>query len=213
MHGVKRGVFISFEGVEGSGKTTQAEALSGWLSEKNIPHIFVREPGGTAVGEALRKILLNPAYREMHPKCELFLFLAARSQLTYEKILPAISAKKVVVADRFFDSTFAYQIYARNLPRRLVSIFNRFATAGIKPDLTFLFDIDVTKGRERGVFDDRMETEDVAYHQKVRKGYLKLAHRAKKRIKLLNGEKSIEQLKNEVIDYVKELLVRKGYLL
>lgn len=213
MAGLRRGIFISFEGVEGSGKTTQALALAEWLEKQQIPHIFVREPGSTLVGEAIREILLNPKHRGMHPKCEVLLFLAARSQLVYEKILPAITAKKVVVTDRFADSTYAYQVYARNLPQRLISIFNRFATAGLKPDLTFIFDIDVSRARQRGTFDDRMETEDELYHQRVRKGYLKLAHRAKKRIKILNGEKSVQELKTEVEDYVKKLLVRKGYKL
>lgn len=211
MHGVRRGVFISFEGVEGSGKTTQTKKLVKWLLNKRIPHIFVREPGSTVVGEAIRKILLNPEHREMHSRCEVLLFLAARSQLTYEKILPAIEQKKVVISDRFADSTFAYQIYARNLPGRLISVFNRFATAGIKPDLTFLFDIDILKGQERGVFNDRMEAEEKVYHQKVREGYLRLALRAKKRIKVLDGEKPVDVLENEVIEYVKEFLSRKGY--
>jgi dTMP kinase len=213
MHGVRRGVLISFEGVEGSGKTTQAKGLVDWLCEREIPHIFVREPGGTTVGEVIRSILLNPEHKEMHQKCEVLLFLAARSQLTYEKILPAIQQKKVVVADRFYDSTYAYQVCGRDLSPRLISVFNRFATAGIRPDLTFLVDLDIAKGRVRGVFDDRMETAGKTYHQKVREGYLKLAHRAKKRIKILNGEKLLDDLKREVVDYTKAFLIRKGYKL
>ncbi len=211
MHGVKRGVLISFEGVEGSGKTTQAKALVEWLERSNLPYIFVREPGSTSIGEAIRKILLNPEYKDMNARCELLLFLAARSQLVYEKILPALQQRKVVVADRYADSTIAYQVYGRNLPQRLVSIVNRISSAGIKPDLTFLVDIDVAKGRERGVFDDRMEIEHEAYHHRVRAGYLRLAHRAKKRIKVLNGLKSIDELRDEVIYHVKEFLLRKGY--
>ncbi len=213
MKGIKRGVFISFEGVEGSGKTTQAQALVEWLDRKNISHIFVREPGGTVVGEAIREILLDPRFREMHKKCEVLLFLAARSQVTYEKILPSIQQRKVVVSDRFSDSTFAYQVYARNLPQRLISVFNRFATAGIMPDLTFLVDIDISKGRERGVFDDRMETEGVGYHERVHDGYLRLADKAKKRIKILDGEKPVDILRNEVIEHAKRILIRKGYKL
>lgn len=213
MKGVRRGVLISFEGVEGSGKTTQAQALVEWLLHKNISHIFVREPGGTVVGEAIREILLNPKFREMHKKCEVLLFLAARSQVTYEKILPSIQQKKVVVSDRFADSTFAYQVYARHLPQRLISVFNRFATAGIMPDLTFLVDIDISKGRERGVFDDRMETEDTGYHERVHEGYVRLARKAKKRIKILDGEKSVDALRQEVIKHTKKILIRKGYKL
>jgi dTMP kinase len=213
MHGIRRGVFISFEGVEGSGKTTQARSLVSWLDEQDIPNVFVREPGSTEIGESIRTILLNPEYKKMHPKCEVMLFLAARSQLVYEKIIPALSAKKVVVSDRFSDSTMAYQTYARDMPERLLSIFLRFATAAVKPDLTLLFDIDVSEGRTRGVFDDRMETEDVAYHERVRDGYMRLARRAKKRIKVLDGSQPIESLHHEVFTYVTDLLTRKGYRL
>ena len=213
MHGVRRGVLITFEGVEGSGKTTQAKNLVGWLEKRKIAHIFVREPGGTLVGEAIRNILLNPKNKEMHCKCEVLLFLAARSQLIYERILPAIKQKQVVVADRFYDSTYAYQVCGRDLPPRLVSVFNRFSTAGIKPDLTLLFDLDIAKGRKRGIFDDRMETAGNTYHEKVREAYLQLAHRAKKRIKIIDGEKNTNQLENEVIEYAKTLLIRKGYKL
>ena len=211
MHGVRRGVLITFEGVEGSGKTTQAKNLVEWLEQRKITHIFVREPGGTMVGEAIRNILLNPAYKEMHHKCEVLLFLAARSQLIYERILPAINSKQVIVADRFYDSTYAYQVCGRDLPPRLISVFNRFATAAVKPDLTFLFDIDIVKGRERGVFDDRMETAGQTYHERVRAAYLQLAHRAKKRIRVLDGAKDLNELKKEVIEDTKALLMRKGY--
>ena len=211
MHGVKRGVFISFEGVEGSGKTTQAKALVDWLTENRIPHIFVRDPGSTRIGEKIRDVLLSRDNREMHSKCEVLLFLAARSQLTYEKILPALKEKKVVVTDRFSDSTFAYQSYARDLPRRLITIFDRFAAAGLKPDLTFLVDIDTRKRMERGKFSDRMETEAELYHEMVRKGYRFIAARSKKRCKTLNGEKSVEALHDEVISHVMNVLTRKGY--
>jgi dTMP kinase len=213
MRGVRRGVLITFEGVEGSGKTTQAKNLVAWLEQRKITHIFVREPGGTMVGEAIRNILLNPAYKEMYRKCEVLLFLAARSQLIYERILPAIKQKQVVVADRFYDSTYAYQVCGRDLPRRLISVFNRFATAGVKTDLTFLFDLDIAKGRKRGIFDDRMETAGNTYHEKVREAYLQVARRAKKRIKILDGEKDLDELENEVIAYAKAFLTKKGYKL
>ncbi len=211
MHGVKRGVFISFEGVEGSGKSTQAKLFVDWLSERKVPHIFVREPGSTGIGEQIREILLRPENRAMHAKCEVFLFLAARSQVTYEKILPALREKKIVVADRYSDSTYAYQIFARELPERLISIFNRFATAGLKPDLTFVVDMDVVRARQRGTFDDRLESETINYHEKVRKAYLKIAHRAKKRIKVVDGDKSVAVLKNDIQNLAKDLLIRRGY--
>ncbi len=213
MYGVKRGVLITFEGVECSGKSTQAKALSQWLAEKDLPHIFVRDPGTTQIGENIRKILLNPRLGNMHAKCEVLLFLAARSQLTHEKLLPAIREKQIVVCDRFADSTFAYQTYARNLPARLVAVFNRFAAAGIKPDLTFLVDIDVAAAQKRGVGGDRMEAEDTEYHERVRDGYLKLAHRAKKRIRVLDGTLPVEVLHRQVVAAAGDLLLRKGYRL
>jgi dTMP kinase len=211
MRGGKRGVLISFEGVEGSGKTTQARQLVEWLAGNRIPHVFVRDPGTTRVGEKIREILLDPDNEGMHHKCEVLLFLAARSQLTYEKILPSLEKRKVVVTDRFADSTSAYQSYARRLPIRLISVFNRFATAGIKPDLTFLVDIDIAKGKNRGVHNDRMEREDKMYHQRVRGAYLKIAHQSKKRIKVLDGERSVAALNEDVIRHVKSLLTAKGF--
>ncbi|MDH4210682.1 MAG: dTMP kinase [candidate division WOR-3 bacterium] len=211
MHGVKRGILISFEGVEGSGKTTQAKALVDWLAAGKIPHIFVRDPGSTEIGERVRDILLDRKNRGMHAKCEVLLFLAARSQLAYEVLLPALKDKKIVITDRFSDSTFAYQCYARGLPLRLITIFNRFAAAGLKPDLTFLVDIDAAKRRERGKYIDRMETEAEGYHQKVQRGFQLMAMRAKKRYRVLDGEKSVDALHREVVNHVKEILVRKGY--
>lgn len=206
----RRGLFITFEGVEGSGKTTQAKALAEWFKQNGYPCLLVRDPGTTIIGEKIREILLNPE-NSIHPKCEVLLFLAARCQLVYEKILPALMEKKIVISDRFSDSTYAYQIYARRLPERLIAIFNRFASAGLKPDLTFLVDIDINEGQARGKCIDRMEKEDFSYHNDVRCGYRKLAHRARKRIKILNGKKTVDELKEEVINYVKDLLARKGY--
>lgn len=207
---MKRGLFITFEGVEGSGKTTQAKALAEWFEQKGIPYVLVRDPGTTVIGEKIRGILLNPD-SSIHPKCEAILFLAARSQLVYEKILPALQEKKIVISDRFFDSTYAYQIYARKQPERLLTIFNRYASAGLKPDLTFLVDIDIADGQARGKCTDRMEKQCFSYHRDVRAAYLKLARKAKKRIKILDGTKSVDVLRQEVIDYVKFLMARKGY--
>jgi dTMP kinase len=206
-----RGLFISFEGVEGCGKTTQADALVRWLEDKKLPVVYVRDPGGTDIGEAIRAVLLDPQYKSVHAKTEVLLFLASRSQLTYERILPALEKKQVVVTDRFTDSTLVYQAYARRLPERLIAIFNRFATAGLKPDITFLVDIDIEKGRARGIYEDRMERETLEYHQQVREGFLRLAQRAKKRIKILDGEKTIKALNHEVVTHVKKVMARKGY--
>jgi dTMP kinase len=212
MSGNKRGVLISFEGVEGSGKTTQARALVDWLGGTDLPFVFVREPGGTPTGEMIRSILLNPG-SAIDPRCETLLFLAARSQLVAETILPALRDRKIVVTDRFADSTFAYQVCGRGLPPRLIAVFNRFAARGVKPDLTFLVEFDARKRGARGKNRDRMETEDNAYHDRVRRGFLKLAGRARKRIKVLDGEKSVADLTREVTAQVKNLLINKGYKL
>jgi dTMP kinase len=212
MHGNKRGVLISFEGVEGSGKSTQAGALVEWLGAAKVPCVFVREPGGTKVGEMIRTILLDPSLN-IDPRCETLLFLAARSQLVAEMIAPALRDRKIVVTDRFADSTFAYQVCGRGLPARLIAVFNRFAARGVKPDLTFLVEFDARKRGARGKDRDRMETEDNAYHDRVRNGFLKLAGRARKRIKVLDGEKPVAELTREVIERVKLLLTTKGYQL
>jgi len=212
MPGNKRGVLISFEGVEGSGKTTQARALVEWLGNAGLPFIFVREPGGTPVGEMIRSILLQPGLT-VNPRCETLLFLAARSQLVAETILPALRDHMIVVTDRFADSTFAYQVCGRGLPPRLIAIFNRFATSGLYPNLTFLVDFDARKRRERGKGQDRMETENDTYHDRVRDGFLKLARHARKRVKILDGEKPVAELTQEVTAQVKNLLLNKGYKL
>lgn len=210
MSRVKRGVLISFEGVEGSGKTTQAQALAAWLENRGLPCRFVREPGQTKAGEKIREILLDPG-QFIHPQCELLLFLAARSQLVRESILPALEAKQIVVTDRFADSTTAYQVCGRGLPVRLTAIMNRFATAGLKPDLTFLVDIDAGARHQRGKDRDRMEREDEAYHQRVRDGYLAIARRAKKRIKVLDGRQPADEITRGVIGQVTTFLAHKGY--
>jgi dTMP kinase len=212
MPGNKRGVLISFEGVEGSGKTTQARALVDWLGNAGLPCVFVREPGGTEVGEMIRSILLHPGLK-IDPRCETLLFLAARGQLVAETIMPALQGRKIVVTDRFADSTFAYQVCGRNLPPRLIAVFNRFAARGLKPDLTFLVEFDARKRGARGKDRDRMEAEDNDYHDRVRRGFLKLAGRARKRIKVLDGEKPVSELTLEITAKVKNLLINKGYKL
>jgi dTMP kinase len=212
MAGIKRGVLISFEGVEGSGKSTQARALVDWLEAAGLPCLFVREPGGTPVGEMIREILLRPGLA-VHPRTETLLFLAARSQLVAEMLLPALRDRKIVVTDRFADSTFAYQVCGRGLPPRRIAIFNRFATSGLNPDLTFLVDLDIRKRHERGKSQDRMEIENDTYHELVRQGFLKLAGRARKRIKVLDGEKPVAELTGEITDQVKNFLLNKGYKL
>jgi len=209
-----RGVFITFEGVEGSGKSTQAERLALHLNQLGIDCLLSREPGGTEIGEQIRKILLDPGNSTMDAHTELFLYLASRNQHVRGKVLPALSQDKVVVLDRFAASSVAYQGGGRGLGEKLVSRLNKLATAGLRPDLTILVDVPVAVGKKRKeqLELDRLERERVEFHERVRNSYLQMAHRAPKRIKLLDGTKPAEALEVEIRELAEEFLRRKGIL-
>jgi len=210
----RRGVLITFEGVEGSGKSTQAERLARRLGALGVPCLVSREPGGTEIGEAIRGILLDPRHRAMHGRTELFLYLAGRNQHVRERVLPALAAGKVVILDRFADSSAAYQGAGRELGEKLVARLNKLATAALRPDLTVLVDVPVRVGQGRKESDnlDRLEQERVEFHERVRDGYLRLARRAPGRFRLVNGALPVDELERLVFGYVKELLKRKGIL-
>lgn len=209
-----RGVLITFEGVEGSGKSTQAERLANRLATLGVPCLFLREPGGTEIGEAVREVLLDPKHRAMHGLTELFLYLASRNQLVREKVLPAVAAGNAVVLDRYADSSAAYQGAGRELGQKLVARLNKLATAALKPDLTVLVDVPVGVGQERKVLSplDRMEQERVEFHERVREGYLQIARRAPGRFKVVDGLLPADDLERAVFRHVEELLKRKGIL-
>jgi dTMP kinase len=209
-----RGVLITFEGVEGSGKSTQAQRLAQRLAALDVPCLVSREPGGTEIGEAVRAILLDPQHNEMHGLTELFLYLASRNQLVREKLLPALVTGKVVILDRFADSSAAYQGSGRKLGGKLVARLNKLATADLKPNLTVLVDVPVKVGQGRkasGVL-DRLERERVEFHERVRDGYLQLARRAPGRFKIFDGTLPPDELERLVFCHVEELLKRKGVL-
>ncbi|NOX97975.1 MAG: dTMP kinase [Nitrospirae bacterium] len=179
-----RGLFITLEGPEGSGKSTQARKLSRYLRKIGFGNIITQEPGGTKIGQKIRRILLSPTSKEMNAWTELFLYLAVRTQHVEEVIRPALSAGKIVISDRFTDATVAYQSYGRGLDRTLVNDLNRLAAREIKPDLTLLLDIEIPQGikRARGKGKgDRIEQEKIEFHQRVRNGYLKSAKEGKSR--------------------------------
>lgn len=210
---MNRGVLVSFEGIEGSGKTTQAEFLYHDLSQEGVPSILLREPGGTKIGERIRELLLDPD-EEISPWAELFLYLAARTELIEGKISPALKAHKVIILDRYIDSTYAYQVYGRELPYRRVSLLNRIATRAIKPDITILVDISTSQGLKRlSETKDRIEAENQNYHTRVRAGYLKIASRAKKRIRLMDGTLAKEDLHQKIKAIIFPFLRKKGYRL
>ncbi|MBC8512107.1 MAG: dTMP kinase [Dehalococcoidia bacterium] len=170
-------LFITFEGGEGCGKTTQAKALYGRLSRLAIPAELTHEPGGTALGSQLRRLLKTRRQDEISPEAELFLFAACRIQLVSGVIRPSLQKGKVVICDRFADSTTVYQGYGRGIGSTTIKAVNEFATRGTKPDLTVLLDIPVGKGlgRKQAKMKDRFEAEEIAFHDRVRDGYLKLA--------------------------------------
>ncbi len=209
-----RGVLITFEGIEGSGKSTQAQRLVQWLRDVGLAVEFSREPGGTEIGERIRTILLDPACRNMDGWTELFLYLASRSQHVRELVRPALERGRIVVLDRYLDSSVAYQGAGRELGARVVARLNKLATAALKPQLTLLFDLPVAVGRDRKGNQalDRLEQERVQFHERVRAGYIKLARRAAGRFRILDGNRPADELEAVVREHVRELLNRKGIL-
>ncbi|WP_333655824.1 dTMP kinase [Dissulfurispira sp.] len=203
---LKKGFFISLEGIEGTGKTTQARLLSERLIEEGYEVILTQEPGGTVIGNRIREILLHVDHREMSYMAELLLYNAARAQHLSEKILPALNQGKVVITDRFTDSTVAYQGYGRGIDIQLIMSINDIATEGIKPHLTILFDLDVETGlqRNKGINKvDRLELEDIEFHKKVREGYLKIAEAETGRIKIVDASLSFEIVAQKVWEIVR----------
>lgn len=182
---MKKGYFITFEGVEGSGKSTQIRHAVRFLKRKGYPVLLFREPGGTKTSEAIRRVLLDKRLKEMCPETELLLYLAARAQLVREKIEPALKKGKIVVLDRYEDSTLAYQGFGGGIPVQTILEMSRFVRKTRIPNLTFLLDVDTRQGLKRSGRDDRVERKSIAFHGKVRKGFLKLARRQPRRFVVL----------------------------
>lgn len=191
----KRGIFITFEGPEGCGKSTQSKLLYDNLKRRGYDCVYTREPGGTTLGEKIREVLLHSDRVRISDLAELFLFEAARSQIVKEVIAPALKAKKIIICDRFSDATFSYQGYGGKIPIEIIKALDHVATGGLKPDLTLLLDLDTLTGlrRARHKGTDRMENKDLAYHKRVRSGYLDLAKRHHKRIKKIEVAGAIEK--------------------
>lgn len=191
------GFFITFEGIEGSGKTTLAHRLAESFRALGVEVVETREPGGTPPAEAIRQALLNPEF-SWDPWAEVFAMLASRRENVAKVIRPALQRGAVVICDRYMDSTYAYQGFGRGLPLRVLARLHRHAIDHIKPNLTFLVDLPVDEAfRRLGKDRDRFEQEDLAFHQRVREGYLKLARRARKRFVVLDGTRPPEVLLDE----------------
>lgn len=208
-----RGKFITLEGPEGSGKSTQAKKLIQRLAERGIEAIYTREPGGTMLGEAIRNILQhNQAGETPCERAELLLFEASRNQLVEKVIRPNLEKGIWVICDRFMDSTTAYQGYGRGLPVEEIQAINRFTVNGLSPDLTLLLDLDVATGFERiaqrhlarGESADRFEQEERSFHERVRAGYLKLAQKEPERFRVVNAAQQSDAVASDVWNIVEK---------
>ena len=196
---MKKGMFITFEGADGCGKTTQMKLLAEYLEEKRVSVVITREPGGKGLGEKVREILLNYD-GPVSDRCESFLFLADRAQNIDTIVNPAVEEGKIVLCDRHIDSTVAYQGYGRGLDIERIKMLNNIATNWRKPDLTLVFDIDVETSMKRvGAEKDRMESAGIEFHNRVREGYLEIAKQEPQRIKVIDASKSIEEIHREVV--------------
>jgi len=206
----KKGIFISFEGIEGSGKTKQSRLLYEYLRKSGYKVILTGEPGGTQIGLKIRDLLLSVENRKMTPVSELLLYNASRAQHIKEVILPALKKGFIVITDRFIDSTKAYQGYGRGIDLKLIEFLEKIVTEDIRPDLTLLLDLDVKIGlkRNRGINKtDRLELEDVKFHKRVREGYLKIAAKELERIKLIDATESIEEIHRKIIGIVTDVVI------
>jgi dTMP kinase len=204
------GTFISLEGPDGAGKTTQVRLLAAKLDAANIPYVLTRDPGGTPLGKQIRHILLKPGH-PVAPMTELLLYQADRAQNMAEVILPGLEAGKLVICDRYVDSSIAYQGYGRDIDLQLIQQLNAMSTGGLKPELTLLFDIESEKamGRKHQGGHDRMENEDLSFHRKVREGYLTLASEEPTRWRTIDASKALHTVQEEMCKIIGDHMAAK----
>ena len=198
---MKKSLFITFEGIEGCGKSTQARMLKEFLVKEGKSVFLTREPGGPKIAEEIREMLLSVENKEMLPQTEVLLYMASRSQHTGEWIIPELEKGKIVISDRYYDSTFAYQGAARKINGKLIDTIRRYATFGLVPDITFLVDLPEEIGLSRILVKDadRLEQESMEFHKRVRVGFLDLAKKEPERFVVLDGNKSIKEIHKQVI--------------
>ncbi len=207
-----KGLFITFEGPEGSGKSTHCKLLAEALEQRGVQSVLVREPGGTAVGEAIRQIIKSDFDGQaMCHLTELFLFEAARAQLVMELIEPALTQGRVILCDRFTDSTVVYQGYGRGLDKEMIFKLNKVATNNLQPDITFLLDVPAEEGlkriNKRGV-NDRIEKEQIDFHQRIRSGYLELARMFPHRFRVIDSSGSEDEVHQQILKIVLDAIAR-----
>lgn len=210
------GIFITFEGIEGCGKTTQINLLKAYLLKRNYNVQLTREPGGTRIGDQIRKILLSDKNNAISDKTELLLYEACRAQHIKEVILPALKEDKIVLCDRFADSTLAYQGYGRKIDLGFIERLDIIVAGELRPDLTILLDMDVGSGLQRAKNrnskvteserEERFEKETLEFHERIRKGFLELAEKDRKRIRIIDGSKSVDEIQKIIRDLIEEIL-------
>ena len=207
---MKKSLFITFEGPDGSGKTTQIERVAKWLEQLNYNIVCTREPGGTKSAEKIRQIVLDPCL-PIKAEAETLLYLAARAEHVEKVIAPALLAGKIVLCDRFSDSTLVYQGITRGMDLKVLRLMDAFATKGLKPDVTFILDglpeLLVARRQKRGI-QDRFELEGLDFQQKVRAGFMQLAQEEQERIKVINALQELDDVTMDIITQVKKLLLK-----
>jgi len=207
---MSKGLFISVEGTDGCGKSTQIPMISKYLENKGYVVNVLREPGGTITGEKIREILLDPLNTDIRDMTEILLYAAARAQIMQEKIKPYLLAGEIVICDRFVDSSLAYQGYGRKVDINVIIDINKIALDGVMPDITLFFDMppDIAMKRRLSTgYTDRIENESIEFHRRVYEGYKALAYRFKDRIKTINAQKTVDEVFNEIIIYLEEVIL------
>jgi dTMP kinase len=207
---------ITFEGIEGSGKSTQIKLVAEYFVEKNVPIIVTQEPSGTDIGRKIGSILFNREHYYMCAETEMFLFCAARAQHVREKILPALEQNKVVLCDRFSDATYAYQGAGRGLDHEFIKLMNDYSALHLKPDLTLLFDLPVEIGLQRATDRnnrlkepssiDRFERENIDFHRRIREGYLNILRNDPKRFRLIDANQDVNAIQEEVRRHISDFI-------
>jgi dTMP kinase len=204
-------VFITLEGVDGAGKSTQVRLLLQYLDEKGISYLYTREPGGTPLAERIRELLLDPAYQGMSVITEAYLYAAARADHVNQVIRPALMEGRVVICDRYVDASMVYQGYAGGMPMDLLSKINEMATGALKPHRTIILDVppEVARLRRGDRADDRMEQKGDWFQEQVREGYLELAKAEPRRVKIVDASRGIDEVQAEIRRLVDEVLPRR----
>ena len=206
---MKKGLFVTLEGIEGAGKTTAADFITKYLAKANIDYILTREPGGTEIAEKIRQVLLNHHQEKMHPDTEMLLYFASRAQHLHRVIIPALEEEKWVICDRFTDATYAYQGGGRGLSQEKISVLEGWVQGDLRPDYTLLLDVTAKKGFGRIKKDrelDRLEIEQEQFYENVRTCYLDRVQKEPGRFRIVDADKSIEEVYKQIENILQQII-------